>query len=171
MCIRDREKEKKEKEEKEQKEKDKQARKEARAQEKLAREEASQQQSAKDQMRNALAHSRRCGWDEDEYVAVVDHAARQWRNPSIVFSDDEDSEDGADANGEAAAEAAADIRLVDFGTACPVRRTPSGERIVSQRRRRSRSGSPKRRRSRSSSPYTSDDEPDDVATTAGALAA
>ena len=44
-----------------------------------------------------------------------------------------------------------------------------GAPSTSQRRRRSRSGSPKRRRSRSSSPYTSDDEPDDVATTAGAL--
>ena len=44
-----------------------------------------------------------------------------------------------------------------------------GSTNTSQRRRRSRSGSPKRRRSRSSSPYTSDDEPDDVATTAGAL--
>ncbi len=37
-------------------------------------------------LRHALEHRKHCGWDEDEYVVVVDHKAQRWRDDSTVWS-------------------------------------------------------------------------------------
>jgi hypothetical protein len=37
-------------------------------------------------LRLALEYRKHCGWDEDEYVVVVDHEAQRWQDDSIAWS-------------------------------------------------------------------------------------
>ena len=60
-----------------------------------------------ERLRRALQHRKlHCGWDEDEYVVVVEHEAKTWKDKSVVWSNPPAAAGAAGAAVPAAADAA-----------------------------------------------------------------